>query len=103
MVTNRASTNETDRSAAPSGIDQQYQQSHDHSDCSTGQEFLAQPTGFFSYPFLSRPICHHRYRADPIAIACIFGLKSVEEIENAFPGRLYKTLINRFTEEDTAG
>ncbi|MBN2313679.1 MAG: hypothetical protein JXM79_07095 [Sedimentisphaerales bacterium] len=40
---------------------------------------------------------HTDYRADPIAIACIFGLKSVEEIENAFPGRLYKTLVNHFT------
>ena len=43
---------------------------------------------------------HTDYRADPIAIACIFGLKSVEEIENAFRGRLYKTLTNHFTKED---
>jgi hypothetical protein len=46
---------------------------------------------------------HTDYRADPIAIACIFGLKSVEEIENAFQGSLYKTLINHFTEENTTG
>ncbi len=41
---------------------------------------------------------HTDYRADPIAIACIFGLKSVEEIENAFRGSLYRTLINHFTD-----
>jgi len=46
---------------------------------------------------------HTDYRADPIAIACIFGLKSVEEIENAFRGSLYRTLINHFTEENTPG
>ena len=46
---------------------------------------------------------HTDYRADPIAIACIFGLKSVEEIENAFPGNLYRILIDHFTEEDTTG
>ena len=43
---------------------------------------------------------HTDYRADPIAIACIFGLKSVEEIENTFRGRLYKTLTNHFTKGD---
>ena len=41
---------------------------------------------------------HTDYRADPIAIACIFGLKSVEEIENAFRGSLYSTLIKHFTD-----
>ena len=46
---------------------------------------------------------HTDYRADPIAIACIFGLKSLEEIESAFQGNLYSTLINHFTEENTAG
>jgi hypothetical protein len=45
---------------------------------------------------------HTDYRADPIAIACIFGMKSVEEIENAFQGSLYGTLINHFTEENAA-
>jgi len=39
---------------------------------------------------------HTDYRADPIAIARIFGLKSLEEIENAFQGNLYNTLINHF-------
>ena len=46
---------------------------------------------------------HTSYRADPIAIACIFELKSVEEIENAFRGSLHRILINHFTEEDTTG
>jgi hypothetical protein len=41
---------------------------------------------------------HTSYRADPIAIACIFKLKSVEEIENAFRGSLYRALINHFTD-----
>jgi hypothetical protein len=41
---------------------------------------------------------HTAYRADPIAIARIFGLKSLEEIENAFQGNLYSTLINHFTD-----
>ena len=44
---------------------------------------------------------HTDYRADPIAIARIFGLKSVEEIENAFQGSLYRALISHFTEEDS--
>ncbi len=42
---------------------------------------------------------HTTYRADPLAIACIFGLKSVAEIENAFPGRLYSVLTRHFTED----
>lgn len=41
---------------------------------------------------------HTSFRADPLAIACIFGLRSIEEIENAFPGRLYETLTRHFTE-----
>lgn len=41
---------------------------------------------------------HTAYRADPVAIACIFGLKSMEEIENAFPGMLYEVLTNHFKE-----
>jgi hypothetical protein len=45
---------------------------------------------------------HTKYRADPIAIACIFGLKSAEEIENAFHGRLYSALTSHFTEESVA-
>ncbi|UCF05910.1 MAG: hypothetical protein JSV33_02410 [bacterium] len=43
---------------------------------------------------------HTGYRADPISISLIFGLKSMEEIENAFEGVLYKKLTNHFTKED---
>ena len=35
---------------------------------------------------------HTDYRADPIAIASVFGLKSIKEIENAFEGDLYRAL-----------
>lgn len=41
---------------------------------------------------------HTGYRADPIAIACIFGLKSLEEIENAFEGSLFKNLFGYYTD-----
>jgi hypothetical protein len=40
---------------------------------------------------------HTSYRVDPIAIAFIFGLRSLEEIEAAFPGALYETLTGHFT------
>lgn len=40
---------------------------------------------------------HTDYRVDPIAIAFIFGLKSLEEIEAAFPGQLHEVLTSRFT------
>ena len=43
---------------------------------------------------------HTDYRVDPIAIAFIFGLKSIEEIENAFPGHLVDVLFQHFTEEE---
>ncbi|MCK4835997.1 MAG: hypothetical protein KAT17_05135, partial [Candidatus Aminicenantes bacterium] len=39
---------------------------------------------------------HTDYRADPIAIAFIFGLKSLKEIDNIFQGKLYTTLSNHF-------
>jgi hypothetical protein len=42
---------------------------------------------------------HTSYRADPIAIAFIFGLRSLAEIENAFKGNLYEILTRHFTEE----
>jgi hypothetical protein len=41
---------------------------------------------------------HTSYRADPIAIAFIFGLRSLDEIESAFKGKLYETLTNHFFE-----
>jgi hypothetical protein len=40
---------------------------------------------------------HTGYRADPIAVALIFGLKSIEQIEQAFDGGLYRTLTEHFT------
>jgi len=44
---------------------------------------------------------HTDYRADPVAIAWIFGLRSLEQIEAAFPGRLNKVLTQHFTREAT--
>ena len=41
---------------------------------------------------------HTDYRADPIVIAWIFGLKSLEQIEAAFPGRLDEVLTKHFTQ-----
>jgi hypothetical protein len=40
---------------------------------------------------------HTDYRADPIAIAWIFGLRNIEQIEAAFDGGLYETLTQYFT------
>jgi hypothetical protein len=40
---------------------------------------------------------HTDYRADPIAIAFIFGMRSLEQIEAAFDGRLYEALTRPFT------
>jgi len=42
---------------------------------------------------------HTGYRADPIAIAWIFGLKSLEQIEAAFEGKLYEARTQPFTRE----
>jgi hypothetical protein len=39
---------------------------------------------------------HTSYRSDPIAIAFIFGLKSLPEIEAAFKGNLYEILLSHF-------
>lgn len=41
---------------------------------------------------------HTYWRADPIAITFIFGLKTLPEIEGAFPGMLHTTLTAHFTE-----
>ena len=43
---------------------------------------------------------HTSYRADPIAIAFIFGLRSIQEIEGAFEGNLYETLKKHFLDEN---
>lgn len=42
---------------------------------------------------------HTDYRADPIAIAWIFGIRNLEQIEAAFPGRLAQALTQHFTRE----
>ena len=39
---------------------------------------------------------HTSWRVDPIAIAFIFGLRSLDEIEAAFPGTLYEALTCHF-------
>jgi hypothetical protein len=46
---------------------------------------------------------HTGYRADPIAVSLIFGLRSLEEVEKAFEGYLYKALTEDFTGENTSG
>ena len=43
---------------------------------------------------------HTEYRADPIAVSLIFGLRSLEEIEKAFEGNLHKALTEHFTREN---
>lgn len=42
---------------------------------------------------------HTEWRADPVSIAFVFGLKSLEKIEKAFHGDLYNVLMNPFTKE----
>lgn len=39
---------------------------------------------------------HTDYRAGPVAISFIFGLRSIQEIEAAFKGNLYKALTEHF-------
>lgn len=39
---------------------------------------------------------HTPWRVDPIAIAFIFGLRSLDEIEAAFPGNLHEALTRHF-------
>jgi len=45
---------------------------------------------------------HTAYRIDPLAVAFIFGLRSLEEIEAAFPGRLPEVLVTHFTSAGSA-
>jgi hypothetical protein len=40
---------------------------------------------------------HTDYRADPIAIAFIFGLRNLAELEKKFRGNLYTTLTNHYS------
>ncbi len=42
---------------------------------------------------------HTDYRADPIALAYVFGLRKLDEIEKALPGELYGLLTKEFTRE----
>ena len=44
---------------------------------------------------------HTPWRADPIAIAWIFGLRSLKEIESVFEGNLHNVLIQHFTRVGT--
>ncbi len=43
---------------------------------------------------------HTSWRTDPVALAFIFGLRTVEELEAAFPGRLPEVLTRHFTADD---
>jgi hypothetical protein len=36
------------------------------------------------------------WRTDPVALAFVFGLRTLEQIETAFPGRLYGLMMARF-------
>lgn len=40
---------------------------------------------------------HTYWRTDPVAIAFIFSLKDLEEMEEAFPTKLYEILTGHFT------
>jgi hypothetical protein len=46
---------------------------------------------------------HTGYRADPIAIAAIFGLRTLEEIHEAFDGDVYSALTDHHTPGALAG
>ena len=46
---------------------------------------------------------HTDYRADPVTIAFVFGLKTLEQIEAAFPGRLLETLTRHHRSETNSG
>jgi len=39
---------------------------------------------------------HTEYRCDPVAVAFIFGLKTIDEINIAFRGKLYNTLTKHY-------
>ncbi|MGB6121354.1 MAG: hypothetical protein WBG80_05565, partial [Bacteroidota bacterium] len=45
---------------------------------------------------------HTDYRVDPIAIAFMFGLRDLEDIESAFSGRLDKALTEHHTKESVS-
>ena len=39
---------------------------------------------------------HTEYRCDPVAVALIFGLRSLEEIDSAMDGKLFDKLMNHY-------
>jgi hypothetical protein len=43
---------------------------------------------------------HRGYRADPIAIASVFGLRSIEELEDIFDGELHLALLKHHVSGD---
>ena len=43
---------------------------------------------------------HTNYRCDPVAIAFIFGIKSIEEIDIAIKGDLYNKLMNHYISDN---
>lgn len=43
---------------------------------------------------------HTSWRSDPITMACLFGLKSLEEIEQTFPGKLVTIMTDHHTREN---
>lgn len=43
---------------------------------------------------------HTRWRADPVAISFIFGLRSIEHLHKTFEGKLYEVMTARFTREN---
>ncbi|MCP5520493.1 MAG: hypothetical protein H7A46_02950 [Verrucomicrobiales bacterium] len=55
-----------------------------------------QPFYIYRYGFYEG---HTEWRTDPIAIAFLFGLKPLEEIEATFSGRLHETLTRHFVGE----
>lgn len=46
---------------------------------------------------------HTKYRVDPIVIALIFGLRSLEDINNSFNGKLDRIMVRHFTKIDSLG
>lgn len=42
---------------------------------------------------------HTDYRTDPVAIAFVFGFKTLEQIEDTFKGKLYRTLTDHYRKD----
>jgi len=56
-----------------------------------------QPFYIYRYGFYEG---HTAWRTDPIAIAFLFGLRPLKEIEAAFPGQMYRVLTQHFVSEE---